>query len=454
MRVFQFKLGSKISHYTKNKDYWELIKGSGVTFILRLLSFILLYVLNFLIAKVYGAEALGIYTLSFTLLTICLTLVLLGTDTAIIRLITEYRSQYSMKHANTIFTKVMKLLLPLSVLFSALLFILAEPIAILVFQEQLLIQPFRIVSIVLPFMVMTRMYSKAFRAVKSITKSIYFEIIGIRFGNLLLLVFFLLILNKNFMHIIYALSIAVTITAFMSMYSWHNYIQKDVGDQKLLFNQIETKSLKEILHISIPMYLTSAMSLILNWTDVVMLGVFQSTSAVGVYSIVLKLSLLISFSLSSINMIILPKFSELYWEGRKHDLIKIFRFSSRLIVWTSIPLLFIIILFAPALLGIFGDVYVEGVIPLIILCIGQCINACAGSVMQLLNMTGNEKLARNAIVISAVTNVLGNLILIPFFGMIGAAVATSLSIIVREVMASIYAYKIFSFRTWYIPFVK
>ncbi|MDX8361122.1 flippase [Cytobacillus sp. IB215316] len=454
MRVFQFKLGSKISHYTKNKDYWELIKGSGVTFILRLLSFILLYVLNFLIAKVYGAEALGIYTLSFTLLTICLTLVLLGTDTAIIRLITEYRSQYSMKHANTIFTKVMKLLLPLSVLFSALLFILAEPIAILGFQEQLLIQPFRIVSIILPFMVMTRMYSKAFRAVKSITKSIYFEIIGIRFGNLLLLVFFLLILNKNFMHIIYALSIAITITAFMSMYSWHNYIQKDVGDQKLLFNQIETKSLKEILHISIPMYLTSAMSLILNWTDVVMLGVFQSTSAVGIYSIVLKLSLLISFSLSSINMIILPKFSELHWEGRKHDLIKIFRFSSRLIVWTSIPLLFIIILFAPALLGIFGDVYVEGVIPLIILCIGQCINACAGSVMQLLNMTGNEKLARNAIVISAVTNVLGNLILIPFFGMIGAAVATSLSIIVREVMASIYAYKIFRFRTWYIPFVK
>ncbi|MDX8363749.1 flippase [Cytobacillus sp. IB215665] len=454
MRVFQIKFGSKISHYTKNRDYLELIKGSSMTFILRLLSFILLYVLNFMIAKVYGAEALGIYTLSFTLLTICLTLVLLGTDTAIIRLITEYRSQYSMKQANIVFTKVMKLLIPLSVLFSVLLFILAEPIAILLFQEQLLIQPFRVVSIVLPFMVMTRMYSKAFRAIKSITKSIYFEIIGIRFGNLLILVFFLLLLTKDFMHIIYALSIAITITAFMSMYSWHKYIQKDEENQKLLFNQIETKGLKEILQISIPMYLTSAMSLILNWTDVVMLGIFQSTSAVGVYSIVLKLSLLISFSLSSINMIILPKFSELYWEGRKDDLIKIFHFSSRLIVWTSIPLLFIIILFAPVLLAIFGEVYIEGVIPLIILCIGQCINACAGSVMQLLNMTGNEKLARNAIVISAATNVLGNLILIPIFGMIGAAVATSLSIIIRETMASIYAYKKFSFRTWYIPFVK
>ncbi|NDI34860.1 flippase [Chengkuizengella sediminis] len=446
-------LQAKLNGYMKDKDYRELLKGSGITFLLRFLSFVLLYVLNFMIAKIYGADALGIYTLSFTLLSIALTLVLIGTDTSVVRFISEYRSQNALKEANKIFIKIIKLLLPLSCIFSVGFYFLAEPIAIKVFKEQLLITPIKIISIVLPFMVIARIYAKAFRAVKSITKSIYYEIIGIRLGTILILLLFILFFEKNILHIIYALSIAIIIAALMGMFSWNgDYQSFEINKKRGGPDEIKVKSMKEILIISLPMYLTSSMVLILNWTDTVMLGIFYNTEVVGIYSIVLKLSLLISFSLSSINMIILPKFSELYWGGRKQDLIKVFRFSAMLTFWLSIPILVITILLSPILLSVFGENYIVGTIPLTILCIGQCINCCTGSVMQLLNMTGHEKQAKNAIMVSAGVNLVCNALLIPLFGMIGAAIATSFSIIIRELIATMYAYRIFKFRTWYIPF--
>jgi O-antigen/teichoic acid export membrane protein len=71
---------------------------------------------------------------------------------------------------------------------------------------------------------------------------------------------------------------------------------------------------------------------------------------------------------------------------------------------------------------------------LVILCVGQLVNATMGSVSAVLNMTGNERDAMRSVFISATVNVLLNLLLVPRWGAVGAAIATSTTLIVFNVM--------------------
>ena len=69
-------------------------------------------------------------------------------------------------------------------------------------------------------------------------------------------------------------------------------------------------------------------------------------------------------------------------------------------------------------------------VPLVILCVGQIVNASMGSVGSLLNMTGHERDTMQSILIGATVNVILNFILTPRWGMIGAATATATTLIV------------------------
>jgi O-antigen/teichoic acid export membrane protein len=74
---------------------------------------------------------------------------------------------------------------------------------------------------------------------------------------------------------------------------------------------------------------------------------------------------------------------------------------------------------------VFGAEYESAYVPLVILCVGQLVNASMGSVGALLNMTGHERDTTKSILVAAVVNVALNLSLVPHWGIIGAAVATA-----------------------------
>jgi O-antigen/teichoic acid export membrane protein len=69
-----------------------------------------------------------------------------------------------------------------------------------------------------------------------------------------------------------------------------------------------------------------------------------------------------------------------------------------------------------------------------ILLVGQFVNSAAGSVGSLLNMTGHERETARGIAVSAVINLLLNFILVPFWGIIGAAVGTAAGLVTSNVL--------------------
>ena len=99
----------------------------------------------------------------------------------------------------------------------------------------------------------------------------------------------------------------------------------------------------------------------------------------------------------------------------------------------------------------FGKEYLSGQKSLLILMIGQFFSSMAGSVGYILQMTGRQSIFQNIILISTFINIILNFILIPRYGLIGAAFASMVSIILWNLLSIIYIYINYKVLTLYVP---
>lgn len=178
----------------------------------------------------------------------------------------------------------------------------------------------------------------------------------------------------------------------------------------------------------IPLALIAGLQLINNFADLIILGLFRSDDEVGIYRAVSQLSLLVVFGLQAINQVLHPYFARLHAQEDKLRLQRLVTISSRLILLLAL-LPFLVFLFVgnSVLEIIFGTSYAQGAVALAILAAGQLANAAFGSVGALLNMTGHERDTMRGMIFAMGANVILNVILIPLYGMNGAATATALS---------------------------
>jgi len=191
-----------------------------------------------------------------------------------------------------------------------------------------------------------------------------------------------------------------------------------------------------------PLSVVGGLQLMYSYSDIIILGFFHSNEDVGVYRAVGQLGTLVVFGLSAINQILQPNFAKLYASKDIDKLQKIVTYSSfAIFIFASIPALVFFFFGEFILKFIFGDEFVIGFIPLVILTLGQLANAAFGSVGALLNMTGHEKDAMRGMMYSLGINIFLAFILIPQFGMLGAAISTAASLMVWNIILRYYVKK-------------
>ena len=196
------------------------------------------------------------------------------------------------------------------------------------------------------------------------------------------------------------------------------------------------------LHSSIPFGLSAAMQLINGRTDVLVLGMFRDDAEVGVYRVAVQLATLIIFAQQTVNAIQGPHVAHLYAEGDMKKLQKMITKSSRLTFAFSLSIVVLLFLFGELIIRLaFGHQYVGAYWPLLILSVGQLVNASTGAVANVLNMTGHERDTTRIILVGAVLNVALNFALTPLLGMVGAAIATASGLITWNLLMWHQAFK-------------
>ena len=199
------------------------------------------------------------------------------------------------------------------------------------------------------------------------------------------------------------------------------------------------------------MLMSSSLIMIMGWTDTIILGIFRTEQEVGIYSVALRIAAITGGVLFAINSIAAPKFAEFHARGDLESLSKIAKQSTKLIFWTSTPVLMVLFLFPSLVLGIFGEDFKKGIYALIFLSFGQFVSAVSGSVGYILQMTGRQMLFQKIILSATAFNILLNLILIPPYGINGAAIASMIGIVFWNLTAVAAVKKELGILTLFVP---
>lgn len=190
---------------------------------------------------------------------------------------------------------------------------------------------------------------------------------------------------------------------------------------------------KHWIMASMPLVLTEGLYLALLNSDIVLLGAFVDPDRVGVYFAATRIVNLVTFIYFAVAALAVPKFAELHAKDDRAGLQAFVHDIVQWIFWPTLAAAVFILLFGKFALGLFGQDFDAGYPLLAILMLGFLARASTGPIEYLLSMTGNQNVTACAYGGAAALNVALNLILIPRFGLEGAATATAISLIFASV---------------------
>jgi len=439
---------SKLKKALKDQDFSELLKGSGISFILRFGGLAVGYLLTLVIANLFGAKGLGDYVLAVTILRLFTLLAKLGLDTTSIRFIASFASQNKWSSIFRFRKQVVIILSFSTVIASLFMYFLAEPIADLINTNYKYIKLNAFLVLPLSFFML---HYESLRGLKRIAEFSFFYVMSqALFTVVSLLIIYQFTTTSDVP--IYAYFVSVIIVSILSFLSFKYSVKKLSDGQESA--DLEIRSYENLLKISIPLMFAQSVQFIMAWTDKLMLGSMSTSEEVGIYHTAFKLSMFAAVALMSINSIASPKFAEMYAKNDMKGLRKIVRQSTKMIFWTSVPLVIIFFMFPEFLLGLFGEEFKVGVNAFILLSCGKLFSSFSGSVGNILQMTGNQNILAKILLFAAILNIVLNLYLIPKYGIDGAALASVISIVVWNSGMILAVKKKLGFYTFYIPFMK
>ncbi len=188
------------------------------------------------------------------------------------------------------------------------------------------------------------------------------------------------------------------------------------------------------MRYSLPLFLVDGISFLLTNADVVVVGLFLPPDQVGIYFAAAKTIVLVQFVYFSVKAAAAPRFSAVI-ATNDHDALAIF--ASQATRWTFWPSLVIGLCALAAgelLLSLFGPNFTDGYPLMAILFAGILTKASVGPAEILLSMAGYQKLCVGVYAVTLIAAVMLYSVMIPLFGLTGAAVAAATAIMIESLL--------------------
>jgi O-antigen/teichoic acid export membrane protein len=165
----------------------------------------------------------------------------------------------------------------------------------------------------------------------------------------------------------------------------------------------------------------SLLEFLMAQSDKVLIGVYLNARDVGIYAVAMGLVSFVSIVLQSVNQIFSPAIADLHACGDLALLTRLFQTLTKWCLGLTLPLGAVMIIFAPILMHVFGRDFEAGWPVLVIGTVGQVVNCGVGSVGYLLLMSGHQRNLVRIQTVMAVAMVALGLLLVPKWGIVGAA---------------------------------
>ena len=413
----------------------DLTQKSFSVLIIRSFGVLLLFGFTLFITNFYSAENVGRYDFVRSTLMVLGGISLMGTNQSIIYYSGLLNARKSIESIRSIYSQMLKIIFTLSLIILGFFMIFFnESIINDIFKNRESYSLILKTILTLVFFAVTMLNIDTIRALK---KTILSEMYRSIFRYLPVFIFAIILLktnNEQFLVEVYLLGFLL-LSLFSSIRVYILFKKIDKPNDKS-----ESFTITEIFKTSSPMALSAIAYFIMQSIDIIILSIYEGFDQIAYYSVSVKLAMLTTLALMSVNIVIAPRIAEIYENQKMQKLQMLIKHSTRIIFLISICVLSVLFFFSEEILGLFGQGYVIANNALLFLLAAQFFNAVSGPGAIYLNMTGRQKTLNKILVSALIINISLNFYLIPTQGINGAAIATLASLIIWNTIATVLIY--------------
>jgi len=179
------------------------------------------------------------------------------------------------------------------------------------------------------------------------------------------------------------------------------------------------------------------MNAILQRADVVLLTAFVGPKVTGVYAAAEFITRVTASARAIFDGIAAPIFSEALHLGQRQRLHQNLLLMTRWVATVAAPIAATVVALRHELLWLYGPAFQAGAVAIVVLAAAQLINAIFGLTGYILLVSGRSPLLLANNVAVAIVNVAAGLILIPRFGLLGAAIASLAGVTLLHTLVTI-----------------
>lgn len=426
-----------------DKSLKLIAKSSIIIFIGITLSKFFTYLYRIIIARSFGPETYGLFSLSIMISGWFIIFASFGLGQGMLRYVSFYRGKKEKDKIKYIFRKSLLVLFFSGVVAGALLFALSPLIANKIFNEPGLVNFLKLFSLVVPFTVITTVLYSTLRAYEKIGwHSFVSNILPTSLKVALIGVFMFFGLKTN--AIIFSYVLAAGIVLVFTFFIIKAKIPEIFNKYKLDVKE-RLKTFREVATYSWPLLFAAFVWRIFEWTDSLVIGYFKTASDVGIYNAALPIAFLLGISPLLFMQLFFPLVNKEYAKGNRGTVKQLSKQVGKWIFAINLPVFIFLFIFSEAFLNIlFGPEYAGVANALRFLLVGFLFFSVSEISTRLIEMEGKPKLILYSIVSVAILNLILNIILVPKLGIIGAAISTMTSFIALTIIFAIQSFRTLS----------
>lgn len=420
-----------------NASLTSVAKGATVIFAGLIAGNVLGMVNQIILGRFLGPEDYGLFNLSMSVVMIGGTLCVFGFFGSLPRIIPFHLKKNERNVVGSVISFTSLFSFALGTLFAVITYLLSDRIAVAIFHDPKLAPALRVFSFAIPLQGLHQVAQGAIRGFKAAKYEALVFAIGSRIVTISVFVLSLSLIQRLYGAII-AFNMGLLVTTIVAFW----LIWRRIFTDYRKYPRVPVA--RSVLSFTWPLALTGLTFLFVSKTDKLMLGYFLRSEDVGIYTPAVVIASLLEFFNSAFKYRFLPTASEYFSKNEMGGLKPLFKSTSKWSFFVVYPIFLFILLFSKEILALlYGAEYTRAYIALIVLSLGIAVNDFSGTSANILVAGGRTKLNLCCEIIAAVTNIILNVVLIPIYGIVGAAIATAMSYVTRNIASLGFVYRFY-----------
>lgn len=424
----------------------SLKSGTMISMVMRAGSGGLDVLMGAVMARILTIEHLGIFFLFSQFVRLWSQASAFGMPTALLKLVGISSARDDWAGVHTTLVHALKLLV-LSTIGLAVLYVLIWPfVGKMLFGAELGYFAAGVIFAINTLRAVELIGSAFFRGVRLYTFGTFLMSVPRQMGIVLIGAGFLVLGKKTDIETILVvyLAVAVILAILILFLIWYYMRNRQGGD-----GSTAEPSFKVFTRLNYPLMIQAVIAEFALRIDLWVLGFFGTDTEVAIFGAAQRLTLVLLYVLSSINLVIPPTLASTYKDGDIKRLQWLCRATASASFVFALPFAVILIVLAKTVMGtVYGPAFEVGALSLIILTIGRFGGAASGNPLQLLQMTGHHVLITKISVVFIFISLGLCLALVKPFGAEGVAAGSAISLILRNLVMIFYAKKLVGVWTW------